>query len=100
MPGTRLFWRPNFGRNTSGDRRLYVAGGQKLDTVLSSLALPAGTRALLYRVGAIAENASALAPLEPLIGRVLKDRREIVETAGQGVESETVHAFPLNGYEG
>jgi len=84
----------------AGDRRLFIAGGQKLDTVLSSLALPEGTRALLYRVGAIAENPSTLAPLEPLIKRVLRERRPIVDTAGQGAESETVHAFPLNGYEG
>jgi len=84
----------------AGDRRLFVAGGQKLDTVLSSLALPEGTRALLYRVGAIAQNPAALAPLEPLIRRVMNERRPIVDTAGQGAESETVHAFPLNGYEG
>src|SRR5262249_7218562 len=34
------------------------------------------------------------------IRRVMTEHRAIVDTAGQGADSETVHAFPLNGYEG
>src|SRR5207237_9095991 len=68
----------------AGDRRMYVTGGQQLDEgFLSTLVLPAGMRVLLYRSGVGPEN-PALAAVRPLIDTVVKQRREIVETVGQG----------------
>ena len=90
-----------------GDRRIYVAGGRRLDReFLQSLVLPAGMRVLLHRnVGADA----ARLPLIDASGNVPADRLErlIVQVRESGHESqetvvwpdgpETVDAMPLAG---
>jgi two-component system, NtrC family, nitrogen regulation sensor histidine kinase NtrY len=90
----------------AGDRKLYVAGGQRLDRgFLSSLVLPEGMRVLLYRnlssgfsqgeliapTGAVAD-----APiLMSIIGEALREPREFSRIVGSGAGAETVHALPL-----
>ena len=98
------------GQATAGDRVVYVAGGQQLDRAfLSSLVLPAGMRALLYRnlkpgfqpaelIGANGPAADAAA-LRPLIEEVEGSKREAARLVGQGAAAETVRAIPLTGYE-
>ncbi len=91
------------------DRVLYVAGGQELDReFLSSLALPQGMRVLLYRNLEPQYAASALVGesrygdaemVQPLVLRVLADRRETTRILGHGADAETFHALPLPGYE-
>ena len=95
----------------AGDRKLYVAGGQQLDPAfLSSLVLPEGMRVLLYRNLDANFSPSALingggsvgnlpSQLRPLIEQVLRQRRRVVETIGQGSEAETFYALPLTGFE-
>ena len=94
----------------AGDHKLYVAGGQQLDKdFLATLVLPEGMRVLLYRnldpqfspAQLLQASAGALRPgqLQPLIEQVLKQKRERIETLGQGAEAETFHALPLAGYE-
>lgn len=69
--------------------QLYVAGGARLDSkFLDSLAMPAGTRALLF-----ANQEPGGATLQPLIERVRQSAGEqTLSTAG-----ETFHAIPLLG---
>jgi signal transduction histidine kinase len=94
------------GVATAGDRVMYVAGGMKLDRAfLSTLALPAGMRALLYRKLQPQFTASELiggggaAALRPLIEEVERQRREVTAVIGAGVSAETVHALPLVGLD-
>jgi signal transduction histidine kinase len=94
----------------AGGRQLYVAGGQQLDRdFLSTLVLPAGMRVLLYRnlepqfaprllAGSI-DTAADAPEFQPLIERVVRDRRARVATLGSGAAAETVHALPLTGIE-
>lgn len=92
------------GIATAGDRVMYVAGGERLDRAfLSTLALPAGMRALIYRnlqpkfaPAELIGGNDALA-LRPLIERVESDKREASEILGAGAAAETVHALPLMG---
>jgi signal transduction histidine kinase len=100
-----------------GDKPLIVLGGQRLDReFLSSLTLPAGMRALLYRnlqtgfstqsligpagtmdIGDANVNAEKLAPL---ITRVLQQGREadeVVQWSADTADGETFHAIPLKG---
>jgi len=98
------------GITSVGDQKLYVVGGQILDSgFLSTLVLPAGMRALLYRNlqpqfspaelidahGAVRDAA----PLRPLIDEVIRQHRDAVETIGSGADAETFHASALPGYE-
>ncbi len=93
-----------------GDQKVYVVGGQILDSgFLSTLVLPAGMRVLLYRnlesqfsAGQLIDahgTAGDAAPLEPLIQRVIRSRRDMTQTVGSGAAAETFHASPLPGYE-
>ena len=96
------------GEASAGDRRIYVAGGQKLDReFLSTLVLPEGMRVLLYRNSAGAFLPAELigpagpeaqpAPLEPLIDEVRRNPREISQTVGSGTSAEIFHVRPLLG---
>ena len=82
----------------AGDRRMYVVGGQQLDEeFLSTLSLPKGMRALLWR------DLGAEPPppgLGPLIERVKASKSEASATVGSGARAETFHAIPLPGYDG
>jgi len=91
------------------DRKLYVVGGQQVDIAfLSSLVLPEGMRALLYRnlepqfsttqlIQARGGTRNAQ-EVQALVGQVMKQRRELIQTIGTGADSETFHALPLIGY--
>ena len=94
----------------AGDRRLYIVGGQELDReFLSTLVLPVGMRALLYRnLGAgfsapdlIDASGPARRPamLQPLVESVVRDGKETAATVGGGADAEIFHAIPLTGYE-
>jgi signal transduction histidine kinase len=96
------------GAAAAGDRKLYVAGGQRLDRdFLSSLTLPAGMRALLYRnfdqrfspvdliESGAASHPSQIVRLQPLIERAVKRRGELSGAIGAGEDAETFHALPL-----
>jgi signal transduction histidine kinase len=91
----------------AGDRVIYVTGGEQLDRAfLSTLALPGGMRALLYRnlqsgftpTGLI--GGTDAAALRPLIERVLTAKHEAVAIVGAGSTAETIHALPLSGLGG
>ena len=89
---------------SAADRVIYVAGGKRLDRdFLSTLALPAGMRALLYRNLQPQFTPSELiggtdaAALRPLIERVEREKREASSILGTGASAETVHALPLLG---
>ena len=92
------------GIATAGDRVMYVAGGERLDRAfLSTLALPAGMSALLYRnlqpkftPSELIGGADAAA-LRPLIERVEHEKGEASEIVGSGADAENVHARPLAG---
>lgn len=97
----------------AGDRKLYVAGGEKLDPgFLKTLALPGGMRVLLYRNLAprfsarlLTDDAGPLADaarLEPLIEQVRTKHREATGTVRwtpDAAGAEVFHAFPLLGRE-
>jgi signal transduction histidine kinase len=99
------------GSVTAGDQALlYVVGGKQLDhAFLSSLVLPTGMRALLYRdlqpqfAPADLIDSSGPAPdaakLRPLIERVKSLKREETELIGSGADAETIHAFPRTGLD-
>jgi signal transduction histidine kinase len=100
------------GTAAAGDRKLYVAGGQRLDRdFLSTLTLPAGMRVLLYRnfdprfaPADLIESGGAPRPaqaerLRPLIEQVVKRRGELSGAVGAGEDAETFHALPLSGAE-
>jgi signal transduction histidine kinase len=91
----------------AGGRQLFVAGGQQLDQdFLATLVLPAGMRVLLYRnlepefaPHLLAGAAAGAQEFQPLIERVIRDRRPQVATLGSGSAAETIHALPLAGVE-
>lgn len=99
-----------------GDKNLYIIGGRRMDqNFLASLALPAGTRALLYRNLEAAFTPSALTDasgpipqpelLQPLIEQVLKEPAastlvKTIEWTSDPASSETFHAMPLTGRNG
>jgi two-component system nitrogen regulation sensor histidine kinase NtrY len=88
----------------AGDRKLYVVGGQQLDAgFLSTLVLPEGMRALLYRdlqPRFAADQLLGPGPRGPELPAFLSEvesrRAELSRTIGD----ETFHALPLDGYEG
>jgi signal transduction histidine kinase len=85
----------------AGDRRIYVVGGQQLDDeFLSTLSLPKGMRALLWRNLGAGGDSPALARVAPLIERVKASKREDSATVGTGTAAETFHAIPLADHEG
>ena len=94
---------------TAGDARLYVVAGRRLDqTFLSSLVLPAGMRAMLYRnldPGLPAQPPTGVAAheltrLNPLIERARRENREAsteIQWTADAASAETFHAIPLKG---
>jgi two-component system nitrogen regulation sensor histidine kinase NtrY len=92
----------------AGDRQVLVVGGQHLDQeFLSTLVLPAGMRALLYRnldprfapAELLGGRPADAALLRTLIEQVRTQHHELTSRAGSGDQAETVYALPLNGYE-
>lgn len=82
---------------TVADRKLYVIGGQPLDQAfLSTLVLPEGMRALLWRD----LGGNDLPEFAGLIASVKATEREQTATIGSGASAETFHALPLTGYDG
>jgi two-component system nitrogen regulation sensor histidine kinase NtrY len=92
----------------TGDKRLYIVGGHRLGReFLSSLVLPAGVRALLYRNLSPRFSGQALMAasgvleepdkLGPLIEQVRLTGSEASQTVRWRDESETFHAIPLLG---
>ncbi|MFN7997348.1 MAG: ATP-binding protein [Bryobacteraceae bacterium] len=87
------------------DQKLYVVGGETLDRdFLTTFALPAGMRALLYReprsVIDVSGPVAQTGALQPLIEAVRKERGEVIRTvqwSGDPASSETFHAIPLLG---
>ena len=94
-----------------GDKPLLVLGGQRMDRdFISSLSLPAGMRALLYRnlqtgfsqqeligpAGAV-ENADKVAPLVARVQQRGTDADEVVQWSADAADSESFHAIPLKG---
>jgi signal transduction histidine kinase len=99
---------------TIGDRPLVILGGQRLDRdFVSSLTLPAGMRALLYRnlqpgfsataligpAGAV-DNAERFAPLIMRVQPQGNDAEETVQWSADAADSESFHAIPLKGPNG
>ena len=101
----------------AGSENLFIAGGRRLDRkFLESLVLAPGMRVLLYQnlqtsnfelrrskfevLVSADEDPPPAASLEPLIGRVIHDRREIREEVEWPDGPETLDALPLNGPDG
>ena len=94
-----------------GDKPIYVIGGRRLDKdFISSLGLPSGMRAILYRNLAkgfspdllIAASGSVAQPqlLAPLIERVQQQPQEttaLIHWSDDAADDESVHAIPLSG---
>src|SRR5208283_1481998 len=99
-----------------GEKNLYIIGGKRMDqNILASLALPSGTRALLYRNLEPSFAATALTDatgpvqqadlLQPFIEEVLKQPTDptfvkTIEWTSDPASSETFHAMPLTGRNG
>ena len=95
----------------AGDRAVYVIGGKRLDkSFLSSLDLPAGTRALLYlnrgdqfSTEQLLDPAGHNTPPPSLVNLIQSVRQYNQETSGivrrsaDQVDDEVFHAFPLRG---
>jgi signal transduction histidine kinase len=93
------------------NRKVYIIGGRKLDeTFLSSLVLPTGMRALLYRnldaafsPALLTGSAGAIEQpekLQPLVERVRANPAETSETvtwSSDAASAETFNAIPLTG---
>ena len=93
------------------DKNLYIIGGRRLDqTFLSSLVLPSGMRALLYRnldpafVSAdLTDTKGAIdqpEKLQPVIDQIRKQPQSLVATiswTSDAASAETFHAMPLLG---
>ena len=98
-------------RSLSGgnDRNLYIIGGRRLDqNFLSSLVLPSGMRALLYRnlepvfvPAALGDTKGAVNQperLQPLIDQIRRKPQPLVRTidwTSDAASAETFHAIPL-----
>ncbi|MGA2484014.1 MAG: ATP-binding protein [Candidatus Acidiferrales bacterium] len=94
-----------------GDKNFYVVGGQRLDEdFLSTLVLPSGMRALLYRnleanfiAGDLTSPTGEVAQADrfaQLIGRIQKDPVPLVDTiewSADPASAEAFHAIPLMG---
>jgi two-component system nitrogen regulation sensor histidine kinase NtrY len=94
---------------TAGDVKLYVVAGRRLDqTFLSSLVLPSGMRALLYRnldpaLSSPGVSAAEAQRLAPLTERAIHDNRETsaeIQWTADAASAETFHAIPLKGRDG
>ena len=97
-----------------GEKRLYLAGGQRLDQgFLTSVVLPAGMRALLYRNLQPGFSAEALTGVsgevaqperfEPLITEVQRDRQDVqrvIEGNDYPGATEAFEGIALNGRDG
>jgi two-component system, NtrC family, nitrogen regulation sensor histidine kinase NtrY len=90
------------------DRKLYVAGGQQLDSgFLATLVLPAGMRVLLYRnldsgfspAELLGARPGDVERLRPWIETVKRTRAKAAGIAGGGPDPESVYAMPLNSPE-
>jgi len=89
---------------TAGDRKLYIVGGQQLDEgFLSTLVLPEGMRALLYRDLQPQFSPGQLlgpGPRGPdLYAFVSEVRKRGTESSGT-IGSEAFHTLPLKGDDG
>jgi two-component system nitrogen regulation sensor histidine kinase NtrY len=100
-------------RSLSGgnDKNLYIIGGRRLDqNFLSSLVLPSGMRALLYRnlepafvPAALSDTTGAVNQperLQPLIDQIRWQPQSLVRTidwTSDAASAETFHAMPLLG---
>ena len=96
----------------AGDVKLYVVAGRRLDqTFLSSLVLPSGMRALLYRNLDLTSSPQLLANvpageaqrLAPLTERAIHDNRETsaeIQWTADATSAEMFHAIPLKGRDG
>ncbi|HUK17029.1 MAG TPA: ATP-binding protein [Bryobacteraceae bacterium] len=88
----------------AGDRKLYVVGGQPLDEgFLSTLALPEGMRALLYRdlqARFAPEQLLGPGPRGPELEGFLSQVKQRRVAATRIIGAETFYAQPLNGYDG
>jgi len=97
---------------SAGDARLFVIAGRRLDqTLLASLVLPPGMRALLYRDVEPVFSPQALDGVgltearrfAPLIEEVRHGNREItgeIRWGPDAASAETFHAIPLDGRDG
>jgi two-component system, NtrC family, nitrogen regulation sensor histidine kinase NtrY len=92
------------GVAAAGDRKLYVAGGQKLDSeFLASLVLPAGMRVLLDTqqslIGASGPimRARELAALAERVRKQGREQDEVVEWGSDAATAEAFRAIPLRG---
>jgi len=97
-----------------GEQPIYVLGGERLDKdFLSSLSLPSGMRAFLYRVQDSGFNAQSfigldssttkldeLAPLIQKVEQTGQDQAKIIHWTSDLRDAETVNAFPLKGEDG
>jgi two-component system nitrogen regulation sensor histidine kinase NtrY len=95
----------------AGDRRLYVAGGRRLDRqFLESLVVPPGMRLLLYRSAAGTTGRQQLVAasdetaddtrFEPVAARARDTGRETIETVPGPGADERAYAMPLAGRDG
>jgi two-component system nitrogen regulation sensor histidine kinase NtrY len=100
-------------RSLSGgnDKYLYIIGGQRMDqNFLSTLVLPSGMRALLYRnldtafvPAALTDTKGAIDQperLQPVIDQIRKQPQSLVTTinwTSDAASAETFHAIPLLG---
>ena len=96
------------------DRNLYIAGGHRVGKdFLAGLALPAGTRALLYRSAGpqfvpqnLADSSGFAAQpdkLQPLITRVSAhpvETSDTIQWSDDPASAESIHAIPLQGRDG
>ena len=95
-------------------KNLYIVGGKRMDRrMLSSLVLPSGMRALLYRNLDQTFSAAQLIDandtlqnaerFEPLINQIRKASQPLVKTmdwTGNAADAETFHSIPLTGRNG
>ncbi len=95
----------------AGDRKILLAGGQKLDReFLASLILPEGMRALLYRdagtgagtiIGTLTDSEAAR--LLPVVDKARRDPREqaaVVAWSRDAASAESFEIIPLQGKQG
>ncbi|HJZ63593.1 MAG TPA: ATP-binding protein [Candidatus Acidoferrum sp.] len=95
-------------------KNLYVVGGKRMDRrMLSSLVLPAGMRAVLYRnldpnfsAAQLVDSSEALQnaeQFESLVNQARKQPQPIVKIedwTGNAADAETFHSIPLTGRNG
>ncbi len=101
-------------RDVKLDKPLYVVGGTRIDQqFLQSLTLPAGMRALLYRVSSSdfspqdivgpngpVNDADKLGPLIGALRRSGKEASATIDWSGDAADTETFHVIPLKSESG